>query len=158
GRPIVAGGLDPGYPPPGGIRQARLPFPPGTDWKGPQLRADPDVKGVRPPARWARRQALNEDGSLTLRPTRGAGAGGSARRARAAARARSSGAADCRRSPMLSTIARRSTTSATRATAQFPVFESGPAAMRTALPTTQAAFSATVTAAAPRWAPRAIRS
>ncbi|HXK10618.1 MAG TPA: hypothetical protein VMT70_13295 [Vicinamibacteria bacterium] len=67
----VSGGLDPGYPLPGRIRQARFPLPRGRDWKGLRLQAELEVKGVRHPVRWACRQRLNEDGSLTLRPTRG---------------------------------------------------------------------------------------
>ncbi|HXK09306.1 MAG TPA: hypothetical protein VMT70_06675 [Vicinamibacteria bacterium] len=67
----VGGGLDPGYPLPGRIRQARFPLPRGADWKGLRLRAELEVKGVRHPVRWACRQSLNEDGSLTLRPTKG---------------------------------------------------------------------------------------
>ena len=35
----VGGGLDPGYPLPGKIRQARFELPPGTDWKGLRLKA-----------------------------------------------------------------------------------------------------------------------
>jgi hypothetical protein len=67
----AGGSLDPGYPLPGRIRQARFPLPRGTDWKGLRLGAELEVKGVRHPVRWACRQAVNEDGSLTLRPTRG---------------------------------------------------------------------------------------
>ncbi|HEY1251149.1 MAG TPA: hypothetical protein VGH97_08145, partial [Thermoanaerobaculia bacterium] len=70
-RVLVSGGLDPGWPVPGKIRQARLPLPPGTDWKGLRLSAELEVKGVRHPVRWACHQKLEEDGSLRLRPTRG---------------------------------------------------------------------------------------
>jgi len=71
GRSLAAGGLDPGYPLPGKVRQARLPLPRGTDWQGLRLKAELEVKGLRYPVRWACRQALNDDGSLTLRPTAG---------------------------------------------------------------------------------------
>jgi hypothetical protein len=71
GKALASGGLDPGYPLPGRIRQARLMLPTGTSWKGLRLRAELQVKGVRHPVRWACRQSLNDDGSLTLRPTRG---------------------------------------------------------------------------------------
>jgi hypothetical protein len=71
GRPLVSGGLDPGYPLPGRIRQARLPLPGVTEWQGLRLRAELEVKGALYPVRWACRQALNDDGSLTLRPTKG---------------------------------------------------------------------------------------
>jgi hypothetical protein len=67
----VSGGLDPGYPLPGRIRQAQFPLPKATDWKGLRLRAELEVKGVRYPVAWACRQKLEEDGSLRLRPTRG---------------------------------------------------------------------------------------
>jgi hypothetical protein len=69
----VGGGIDPGYPLPGKIRQARFALPRGTDWKGLKLRAEIEVKGVRHPVRWACHQALEADGSLRLRPTRGLG-------------------------------------------------------------------------------------
>jgi len=35
------------------------------------LRGEIEVKGRRFPVRWACRQKLNDDGSLTLRPTEG---------------------------------------------------------------------------------------
>ena len=70
GGPLLAGGgLDPGYPLPGKIRQARFPLPAGTDWKGLRLKAELEVKGIRYPVRWACRQALEADYSLKLRPT-----------------------------------------------------------------------------------------
>jgi hypothetical protein len=68
GRTIFEGGLDPGYPLPGRIRQAQLPMPQGTKWEGLHLKAELDVKGVRYPVRWACHQQTNPDGSLTLRP------------------------------------------------------------------------------------------
>jgi hypothetical protein len=71
GRIDVSGSLDPGYPLPGRVRQAQLPLPPGTDWKGLKLRAELEVKGVRHPVTWTCRQRLEQDGSLRLRPTRG---------------------------------------------------------------------------------------
>jgi hypothetical protein len=71
GQELRAGCLDPGYPLPGRVRQALLPLPKGTPWQGLRLRADLEVKGQRHPVRWACRQKLNDDGSLTLRPTIG---------------------------------------------------------------------------------------
>ncbi len=68
-----AAGLDPGYPLPGKIRQARFALPAGTDWKGLLLKAELEVKGVRYPVRWACRQSLEADHSLKLRPTQGLG-------------------------------------------------------------------------------------
>ena len=73
GRLLAGGGLDPGYPLPGKIRQARFALPAGTDWKGLLLKAQLEVKGVRHPVRWACRQSLERDGSLKLRQTQGLG-------------------------------------------------------------------------------------
>jgi hypothetical protein len=67
GKLKIGGSLDPGYPLPGKIRQAQFVLPQGIDWKGLKLRAELEVKGVRHPVRWACRQQLNSDGSLTLR-------------------------------------------------------------------------------------------
>jgi hypothetical protein len=73
GRAVAGGALDAGYPLPGKVRQAELPLPKGTSWKGLRLRAEIEVKGQRYPVRWACKQALNPDGTLTLRPTAGLG-------------------------------------------------------------------------------------
>ena len=62
GRVLAGGGLDPGYPLPGKIRQARFELPRGTDWKGLQAqggdrsegRASPRALGVPPGARRGR--------------------------------------------------------------------------------------------------------
>ncbi len=70
---LASGCLDPGYPLPGKIRQAELPLPAGIEWKGLQIRAEVEVKGVLHPVPWACAQKRNENGSLTLRPTRGLG-------------------------------------------------------------------------------------
>lgn len=71
GQVLRAGCLDPGYPLPGRVRQALLPLPKGTSWQGLRLKADLEVKGQWHPVRWACHQKLNDDGSLTLRPTSG---------------------------------------------------------------------------------------
>jgi hypothetical protein len=71
GERLASGELDAGYPVPGRIRQAQFPLPPGCDWRGLRVAAEIRVKGVLRPVRWACRQRLNEDGSLTLRPTPG---------------------------------------------------------------------------------------
>ncbi len=71
GQELAAGFLDAGYPLPGRVRQALFPLPKGTAWRGLRLRAELEVKGQRHKVRWACRQRLNEDGSLTLRPTQG---------------------------------------------------------------------------------------
>lgn len=73
GRVVASGGLDAGYPLPGKVRQAELRLPKGAKWKGLKLKAEIEVKGQRYPVRWACKQALNADGSLTLRPTVGFG-------------------------------------------------------------------------------------
>jgi hypothetical protein len=67
GKVGVGGGLDPGYPLPGKVRQAQFVLPAGTNWEGLKLKAEIEIKGVRHPVRWACRQATNPDGSLTLR-------------------------------------------------------------------------------------------
>jgi len=65
---IVAGGcIDAGYPRSTGIRQAMLAWAGKRDWAGLRLSAELEVKGVRHPLRWACRQTLDADGSLTLR-------------------------------------------------------------------------------------------
>jgi hypothetical protein len=73
GKVNVAGSLDPGYPLPGKVRQAKFPLPKGTNWKGLRLRAEIEVKGQRYPVRWACKQKLDQDGNLTLRSTSGLG-------------------------------------------------------------------------------------
>ncbi len=42
-------------------------LPPGFDGKELRLRAEIEVKGVSRPVRWACQEALNDDGSLTVR-------------------------------------------------------------------------------------------
>jgi hypothetical protein len=73
GKVNVAGYLDAGYPRSGKVRQAKFALPRGTKWQGLRLKAEIEVKGQRYPVRWACRQKLNEDGSLTLRQTVGLG-------------------------------------------------------------------------------------
>lgn len=67
GATLASGCLDPGFPRPSGIRQAMLRWSGDHDWEGLRLSAALEVKGVSHPVRWACRQALNSDGSLTLR-------------------------------------------------------------------------------------------
>jgi hypothetical protein len=71
GRVLATGGLDAGYPMPGKVRQAKLPLPRSTDWRGLRVKGELEVKGQRYPVRWACRQALEPDGTLRLRPTPG---------------------------------------------------------------------------------------
>jgi len=42
-------------------------LPAGVHWEGLRLKAELEVKGVRHSVRWACRQKVNPDGSLTLR-------------------------------------------------------------------------------------------
>jgi hypothetical protein len=63
----VSGCVDPGYPKPTGVHQVMLMLPAGAQWEGLRLKAELEVKGVRYPVRWACRQKVNSDGSLTLR-------------------------------------------------------------------------------------------
>jgi hypothetical protein len=63
----VSGCIDAGYPRPTGVHQAMLVLPAGVKPDGLQLKAELEVKGVRYPVRWACRQKVNADGSLTLR-------------------------------------------------------------------------------------------
>jgi len=44
-----------------------LMLPASVQWEGLRLKAELEVKGVRYPVRWACRQKVNADGSLTLR-------------------------------------------------------------------------------------------
>jgi hypothetical protein len=44
-----------------------LMLPAGAQWEGLRLKGEFEVKGVRYPVRWACRQKVNSDGSLTLR-------------------------------------------------------------------------------------------
>ena len=67
GKTLVSGCLDAGYPLPGKIRQAQFILPAGIKWQGVRLKAEIEVKGMRYPVRWSCHQALNPDGSLTLR-------------------------------------------------------------------------------------------
>ena len=63
----VGGNLDAGQPYAGKVRQASFVLPKGLDGKELRLRAELEVKGVRHPVRWACQEALNPDGSLTVR-------------------------------------------------------------------------------------------
>jgi len=63
----VSGCVDAGYPKPNGVHQAMLLLPGGVHIEGLRLKAELEVKGVRYPVRWACRQKINPDGSLTLR-------------------------------------------------------------------------------------------
>jgi hypothetical protein len=64
--PVISGTLDPGYPIPHHVRQARFVLPAGIGWDGLRLKAEIIVKGVVHPVRWACRESLNPDGTLTM--------------------------------------------------------------------------------------------
>jgi hypothetical protein len=66
GQSLASAVLEPGHPVPHQVRLVRLELPEGVSWEGTQLRAELIVKGVHHPIRWACREALNQDGSLTL--------------------------------------------------------------------------------------------
>jgi hypothetical protein len=67
GKVRVGGNLDAGQPHAGKVRQASFVLPNGLDGEEMRLRAEIEVKGVRHPVRWACQEALNSDGSLTVR-------------------------------------------------------------------------------------------
>ena len=59
--------LGAGDPIPHQVRLARLELPEGVRWEGTRLQAELIIKGVSHPIRWACREALNPDGSITLK-------------------------------------------------------------------------------------------
>jgi hypothetical protein len=64
---IAESSLDAGQPIPHQVRLTRLELPAGTAWEGTSLKAELIVKGVHHPIRWACREVINPDGSLTLK-------------------------------------------------------------------------------------------
>lgn len=69
GQPIAESTLEAGHPIPHQVRLARLELPAGVGWEGTRLKAELIVKSVHHPIRWACRESLNPDGSLTLQPS-----------------------------------------------------------------------------------------
>src|SRR5262249_44824724 len=67
GKLRVGGGLDAGHPLGGRLRQACFALPPGVEGGELRLRAEIETKGVRRPVRWACAQAVNDDGSFSVR-------------------------------------------------------------------------------------------
>jgi hypothetical protein len=68
----VGGGLDPGLPLPARIRQCRILLPIDVKWNsGLRVSAELEFHGRRYAVRWACAEPLNDDGSLTIRPTIG---------------------------------------------------------------------------------------
>jgi hypothetical protein len=82
----AGGGLDPGLPLPAKIRICRIPLPKGVKWRSSKtdhdssslsaefplrVSAELEIYNRRYPVRWACAELLNNDGSLTIRPTKG---------------------------------------------------------------------------------------
>ena len=65
--PISNATLDAGHPTPHQVRLTRLELPAGIGWEGTRLKAELTVKGVSHSIRWACRESLNPDGSITLK-------------------------------------------------------------------------------------------
>ena len=63
----VSSCVDAGYPEPTGVHQVMLMLPSGAQREGLPLKGELEVKGVRYPVRWACREKVNSDRSLTLR-------------------------------------------------------------------------------------------
>ncbi|UCF37047.1 MAG: hypothetical protein JSU96_19995 [Acidobacteriota bacterium] len=66
GRISIGGGLDAGHPYGGRIRQASFILPQGMEGQRIRIRGEIETKGIIRPIRWACRQPLNSDGSLTV--------------------------------------------------------------------------------------------
>ena len=66
GRVSVGGGLDPGHPYGGRLRQASFILPKGMEGEKVKIRGEIETKGIRRPVRWACAQPLNPDGSFTV--------------------------------------------------------------------------------------------
>jgi len=66
GNSISSATLEAGHPIPHQVRLARLELPEGVGWEGTRLRAELIVKGINHPIRWACRESINPDGSITL--------------------------------------------------------------------------------------------
>ena len=66
GRVSVGGGLDPGHPYGGRLRQASFILPEGMEGEKVKIRGEIETKGIRRPVRWACAQPLNPDGSFTV--------------------------------------------------------------------------------------------
>ena len=64
---IAASTLEAGHPTPHQVRLVSLELESGTGWEGMRLKGEIIVKGVSHPIRWACRESLNPDGTLTLK-------------------------------------------------------------------------------------------
>ena len=66
GNPLSSATLEAGHPIPHQVRLARLELPAGLGWEGTRLKAELIVKEMSHPLRWACRESVNPDGSITL--------------------------------------------------------------------------------------------
>ena len=66
-RPIAESTLEAGHPTPHQVRLVPLELESGIGWEGMRLKAELLVKDVSHPLRWACRESVNPDGSLTLK-------------------------------------------------------------------------------------------
>ena len=66
GNPSSSATLEAGHPIPHQVRLTRLELPAGISWEGTRLKAELIVKGMSHPIRWACRESINPDGSITL--------------------------------------------------------------------------------------------
>lgn len=67
GQTIAESTLEAGQPIPHQVRLAQMELPEGVGWEGTSLKAELIVKSVHHPIRWACREAVNADGSITLK-------------------------------------------------------------------------------------------
>jgi hypothetical protein len=67
GQPVSESTLEAGYPTPRQVRLVSLELPSATGWEGMRLKAELIVKGVNHPIRWACRETVNPEGSITLK-------------------------------------------------------------------------------------------
>lgn len=66
GNPVSSAILEAGHPIPHQVKLTRLELPEGVGWEGTRLRAELIVKGLSHPIRWACRESVNPNGSITL--------------------------------------------------------------------------------------------
>src|SRR5215216_104788 len=66
GNLISSATLEAGHPIPHQVRLTRIELPAGIGWEGTHLKAELIVKGMSHPVRWACRESINLDGSITL--------------------------------------------------------------------------------------------
>jgi hypothetical protein len=66
GKVSIGGGLDPGHPNGGRLRQCSFILPPGFEGQQMKIRKEIETNGVRRPVRWACVLPLNEDGSFAI--------------------------------------------------------------------------------------------